>query len=446
MSKFCDKTTIQVKAGQGGDGSSHFRREKFIDHGGPDGGNGGSGGNIVIVADQNLNTLIDFHTKKLFRAEPGVNGQKALMNGKNGEDLILKAPVGTIIRNSETGETVADLKEQNESVIVARGGRGGLGNAYFKSSTNQAPTIAEIGAEGDDFSLELELQLVADIGIIGIPSAGKSTLISVISNAKPKIADYPFTTLIPNLGVVDLRKYDRHNHNAFVVADIPGLIEGAHQGKGLGFEFLRHVSRTEILIHLLDPTRGQIVEDFDTINKELASFSKKLSKKEQIIAINKIDAVTPEELKDAVKQLAKKYPKLKGKIHTISAATHENIQELVFLMAEKVDELRKSRLEEEIPEEKSAKTIFKPAEKSSKFQVEFKRLKKNPSTLKQRRTFDVKGDRIEQMVKMTNLEDAEGLERVHHFFHKMGIKNELRKKGAQPGDRIRVAGKIIIMR
>jgi GTP-binding protein len=447
MSKFCDITVIKVQAGNGGNGASHFRREKFVAFGGPDGGDGGRGGDIILKANRNENTLIDFHTKKQFRAEEGGNGQKGLMHGANGEDLILTVPVGTIVYNPVNNEVLVDLKFHDQQAVVAKGGRGGLGNAHFKSSTNQAPSLAETGEEGQAKELKLELKLVADVGIIGIPSAGKSTLISRISNARPKIADYPFTTLIPNIGVVDLRKFDTKNKFSFVVTDIPGLIEGASEGKGLGHEFLRHISRNNLLIHLLDGTReDQILDDYQTINQELAKYSKELASKPQLVVINKIDTLPEEFQEDLQKKLLKKFPKLKGQLFLISAVTGENLANLIFKVAEFVQTHRTE--EPEISEEEATPAemaVLKPGRKS-KFEIRFVRKKIEADTGKIRRTWDLFSERIEQMVKMTDIEDPEGLERVHHFFAKLGIRAELRKKGAQPGDRIRVAGKEIIMR
>lgn len=437
MSKFCDITIIKCEAGKGGNGSSHFRREKYIDKGGPDGGDGGRGGDVIFKANENLNTLIDFHTKKHFKAGDAGNGQKKLMHGLDGEDLILEIPVGTLIYDNTSGKLLSDLKKHGQEVLIAKGGRGGLGNAHFKSSTNQAPTFSETGDQGDKLSLKLELKLVADVGIIGVPSAGKSTLISVISNSRPKIADYPFTTLIPNLGVVDMRKFDSHNTFSFVVTDIPGLIEGAHLGKGLGHEFLRHVSRNHFLIHLIDCTSPDPLNDYTVINNELKEYDPSLLKKEQLVVINKIDTIDKKSLTALIKKFVKKYPALKDKIFSISAVTGKNLPELIFAVAEKVKNNQKNLLEnaseDEIP-------LLKPLIRRNKLVVKFVRKKLEASTNKLKSIWDVHSDRFEQVVKMTNIHDPEGLERVYHFLEKLGIKNELRKKGAQPGDRIRIGG------
>lgn len=450
MSKFCDKTTVTFIGGNGGNGAVSFRREKHVPRGGPDGGDGGNGGSIVLIANDNINTLIDFNTKKRFQADDGVNGAKKLCAGKNGENLVLQVPAGTLLINQNTGDTLADLKKHGQMFVVARGGRGGLGNANFKSSVHRAPRFAENGEEGESIMVTMELQLVADVGIIGFPSAGKSTLIAKISNARPKIADYPFTTLIPNLGVVDMRDFDKRMKESFVVADIPGLIEGAHKGKGLGHEFLRHVSRTEILVHLIDPTRNN-PSDYKIINNELEAHDKRLATKEQIIAVSKKDILQQEDMETFLKELKKKYPSLKKReIHVISSMTGEGIKELVFTLFEEVKKLRQKRttqLESELAAaENITEKVFRPHLKKKKFEVRFVRKKQEAATGKDRRTFDVTGDRIEQVVKMTDTKNEEGVERIYHFLNKMGIKKELQQKGAKAGDRIRIAGKIIIMR
>lgn len=438
MSKFCDVTVIKCQAGNGGKGSSHFRREKFIDRGGPDGGDGGRGGDIVFRANQNENTLIEFHTKKNFKAESAGNGQKGLMHGGDGEDLVLEIPLGTMIYDNATGKLLADLSVDQQQVTLARGGRGGLGNAHFKSSTNRSPTFSEQGEAGQIRELKLELKLVANVGIIGIPSAGKSTLISRISNARPKIADYPFTTLIPNLGVVDMRKFDKRDHYSFIVTDIPGLIEGASEGKGLGHEFLRHISRNQILIHLLDATSPDAVADYKAINRELKLFDPKLERKEQIVVINKIDAVLEEEVAELIKKLEKGRVKLKGNIHTISAVVGDNLDKLMFEVAEKVKSFKENFKTLETPTEQVK--VLQPGQRRNKAVVEFVRKKIDPVSHKTRQTFDVFHPRLEQVVEMTDLEDREGLERVYHYIERLGIKNELRKRGGQPGDRLRIGG------
>ncbi|HLG26130.1 MAG TPA: GTPase ObgE, partial [Candidatus Gracilibacteria bacterium] len=378
MSNFCDQTIVEFIGGSGGNGAISFRREKYVPKGGPDGGDGGSGGNVILLADGNINTLVDYSTKKLFAAEDGEKGRGANSFGKTGSDLLLKVPAGTLVIDHETKEILFDLKRHGEKFVVARGGRGGMGNTHFKSSVHQVPRFAETGEEGQKRIVTLELQLVADVGIIGFPSAGKSTLISRISNAKPKIAAYPFTTLIPNLGVVDMKMLDKREKGSFVVADIPGLIEGAHAGKGLGHKFLKHVSRTEALVHLVDPTR-ESVEDFRIINKELAAFDERLSKKNQLVAISKSDAISAEDLKKFKKDLEKKNPSLKGELHVISSVTGEGIKELVFEMYERVQKWRTAREKDLSAQEQrleQEEKVFRPHLEKKKFEVALRRTKK----------------------------------------------------------------------
>jgi GTP-binding protein len=449
MSKFCDQTVVEFIGGNGGDGAVHFRREKFIPRGGPDGGDGGHGGNIILIADENLNTLFEFNTTKLYKAEDGSNGQKSLMSGKTGLDLELKIPVGTLVLDDKDGSLLFDLKKNGQRYVVARGGKGGFGNAHFKSSVHRAPMFAEKGEEGENKRIRLELQLVADVGIIGFPSAGKSTLISVISNARPKIADYPFTTLIPNLGVVSLTKYDKRMKDSFVVADIPGLIEGAHLGKGLGHEFLRHVSRTEVLVHLVDPTR-LCPEDYLIINEELEKYDKRLSSKEQIVCISKTDAVSADDLAEFKKNLISLDRNLKKSLYEISSVSGKGVKELVFEMFKRVKAFREQRrmdfAENEAIIRANEEKVFRPHLEKKKFSVTFRRSKLEAESGKMRKIFDVTGERIEQVIKMTDLENEEGLERIYHFMTKMGIKNELKALGARPGDRIRIAGRTFLMR
>lgn len=449
MSTFCDQTIVEFIGGRGGDGSVHFHREKFVARGGPDGGDGGNGGSIVLVADENINTLSDFNTQKLYKAEEGKNGQKNHMFGKAGDDMILKVPAGTLLLDAKTRQLFADLKKHGQKFIIAKGGKGGLGNSHFKSSIHQAPQFAELGEEGERRTVLMELQLVADVGIIGFPSAGKSTLISVISNARPKIADYPFTTLIPNLGVVGMNRFDKRVKDSFVVADIPGLIEGAHEGKGLGHKFLRHVSRTEVLVHLVDPTRDN-PKDYQIINRELEKYDKRLAAKEQLTVIGKTDAIDSEVLKKFKKALEKTEPSLKGKIYLISSMSHEGLKDLVFEMFKRVKNFREKRAKDLAASEliitSEEEKVFRPHLEKKKFEVVFRRTKLEAATGKIRKIFDVTGPRIEQLVKMLDTTNEEALERVYHFMNKMGIKNELRKQGAQAGDRIRISGKTFIMR
>ncbi len=334
--KFIDEAEVMVKAGNGGAGSRHFRREKFVPLGGPDGGNGGRGGSVIVKADRNKHTLLDFKFKKNLEAENGLAGSGTLCDGRAGEDLIVELPIGTQIFNVETGELTVDLTEDGEQFVLAQGGRGGKGNAFFKSATNQAPEHAQPGEEGATGVYRLSLKLVADVGLIGFPNAGKSTLISRISNSRPKIADYPFTTLTPNLGVVGLT-----GGRSLVVADIPGLIPGAHEGKGLGIQFLKHIERTKVLAHLIDATQidsdGNPVEplqSFELINNELKLFSDELAKRKQIIVLTKIDAGIDQERIDAVK---KSFKDLGFDCFAISSVSGKGIEILLENLSKLVD-------------------------------------------------------------------------------------------------------------
>ena len=325
---FVDEVDIHIKAGDGGRGSLSFRREKFVPKGGPDGGNGGEGGSVFMVADPHRNTLVHFRFNPDYKAQRGGNGAGALRTGRGGRDLEIPVPVGTLVyrKDAASGELnqVADLTVLGQRVLLAKGGRGGLGNAHFATSTNRAPRKVQPGEPGEEFELQLKLKLLADVGLVGYPNAGKSTLISVISAAKPKIADYPFTTLTPNLGVVALS-----DDRSFVVADVPGLIEGAHEGHGLGHQFLRHIERTKVLVHLVDVSGGSgrdPVEDFDTIRRELDLYNADLLKKPQLVAANKIDAVDEPK---RVTALEKRARKLKLPFFRISAVTGEGVKELV---------------------------------------------------------------------------------------------------------------------
>lgn len=326
--KFIDYVTISISSGKGGPGCVSFRREKFVPRGGPDGGDGGRGGHVIFEADERLNTLLDLRYQRVYNAENGRPGMGKKMHGRDGHDKIIRVPVGTIIKDRNTKEQMADMDEAGKQIIFAKGGKGGQGNAHFATSVNQAPRYAQPGLPGEEFELELELKLLADVGLVGLPNAGKSTLIAAISNARPKIADYPFTTIIPNLGVV---KFE--DMRSFVVADIPGLIEGAHQGSGLGFQFLRHVERTRILLHLVDisgMTQGDPVEHYETINRELALHSDELAQKPMAVAATKTDAASDKEMLDILRQ----YCETRNiDFFPISAATHDGVEKLIIYLA-----------------------------------------------------------------------------------------------------------------
>ncbi len=318
---FIDIARIYVIAGKGGDGAVAFRREKFVPKGGPAGGNGGKGGNVIFVANRNLHTLLDFQYKKKYEAPKGANGGTALKDGKYGKDVIVQVPVGTLIKNPDTKEVLFDLDEDGKEVIIAKGGRGGKGNSNYATATNKAPRYAEEGRPGEEFYILLELKLIADVGLVGLPNAGKSTFISAVSDAKPKIADYPFTTLVPNLGIV---KYK--NYQSFTVADIPGIIEGAHEGKGLGHQFLRHIERTKVLLILIEASIEEIQSTYNTITNELEKYSELLSDKERIVAISKIDMLTEDEMIALKKIKIKGY---NGKLRMISSVAGYGIPEIL---------------------------------------------------------------------------------------------------------------------
>lgn len=318
---FIDYAQIEVSAGKGGDGAVTFRREKYVPKGGPSGGNGGNGGNVIIETDSNLSTLLDFRYKKKYKAEKGEPGGSSLKDGKNGKDVIIKVPPGTIIRNADTNEILFDLSVDNQRVILAKGGRGGKGNSNFATPTRRTPRFAEPGRPGESLNVILELKLIADVGLVGFPNAGKSTLISTISSARPKIADYPFTTLEPNLGIVKYKDFQ-----SFTVADIPGIIEGAHQGKGLGTKFLRHIERTKILLFLIDITSDNYQRDFDILYKELKSYSRILVKKKILVSLSKADLIEEKEIK---KLKTIKLKKVKYPLIIFSSASRFGIEELI---------------------------------------------------------------------------------------------------------------------
>ncbi|MFR5684601.1 MAG: GTPase ObgE, partial [Clostridia bacterium] len=361
---FTDYAKITIKSGNGGNGAITFRREKYVAAGGPDGGDGGKGGDIYFVADQDSNTLLDFRYKKNFKAESGENGSGSHCHGKSGEDLYIKVPVGTIIKDAQTGKVVADISEKGQKELVLKGGRGGKGNSHFATSTRQAPRFAQDGEKGKEKELILELKLLADVGLIGFPNVGKSTFLSRVTKATPKIADYHFTTLEPNLGVVESQHGD-----SFVIADIPGIIEGASQGTGLGLQFLRHIERTRLLLHVIDVSGSEgrnPVEDFKIINEELKNYSEKLAKRKQIIVANKIDSMQDEVLYQELEKLAKKQGL---EIYKISAVTGEGLTQLLQRVSTLLKELPKEDLVEveekmvyELEEDKEGFEIHKDQE------------------------------------------------------------------------------------
>lgn len=445
---FCDETQITVQAGKGGDGLMSFRRVKFNAKGGPDGGDGGEGGAVILEGNRNLNTLSDLHSKRFFVAKNGGSGGKNNKHGANGEDLILEVPLGTrVLEVGDKGvkEEIFDIKEHGMQAVVVRGGRGGYGNAHFTASTRQTPRFAEKGEPGEVMEVALELQMIADVGIIGYPSAGKSTLISVISAAKPKIGAYPFTTLVPNLGVVKMKEFGGSPEQDFVVADVPGLIEGAHEGKGLGDQFLRHIERTAVLVHMVDLTREDYIESYEVINNELMLFDPLLVQREQLVVLSKIDAFAEDDLEEREKAFLEKYPFLVGKTMRISSVQQKGLKELVFKISELVAQTKAEMLEDldQLPsaEEGEKFKVFRPhLENPQSVTVELVGEKKyeDPFTREfvKRKQFRLTGKRFEQIVVMTDLENEEALARVFDVLSKKRVDKELKKFGAGPGDRL----------
>lgn len=419
---FIDKAKIDIAAGDGGDGATSFRHEKFIDRGGPDGGDGGKGGDVVFIASRNENTLAEFRFHKELKAVDGKNGVKQRKHGRSGGDLEIKVPVGTVI-TTETGEEIADLETDGQREIIATGGDGGFGNAHFVSSVRQAPMFAEKGELGEKLSLNLELKMIADVGLVGLPNAGKSTLLSRLSNARPEIADYPFTTLTPNLGVVDAGKI------SLLFADIPGLIEGAANGRGLGHEFLRHVERTAVLIHLIDAYQDDIVATYQTIQTELASYKIDLTDRAQIVAINKTEGLDDKEIARLTKQITKVAPK-GTKVLTISAQSGKNLDELVQLTSKAVQNYRKKEQAELAKTDEGLPVIsLDEAGKENVFAVK-----------KDHGVYIVTGEKIEKFARRTDFDNMQAVARLKNIMQKMGITHELKRQGAERGNSVSISG------
>ena len=414
---FTDYAKIIIKSGNGGDGAVTFRREKYVAAGGPDGGDGGRGGSIYFRVDPNANTLIDFRFTKKFKAQDGENGSGGHKYGKSGEDLYIDVPAGTIIKDAETGKVVADLSEQGQVELVLKGGRGGKGNSHFATSTRQVPRFAQAGEDGEEKEIILELKLLADVGLLGFPNVGKSTFLSVVTDAKPKIANYHFTTIEPNLGVVKAKTGD-----SFVIADIPGIIEGASEGVGLGIQFLRHVERTRLLLHVIDASgiEGRDpVQDFYTINEELKGYSEKLSERKQIIVANKIDIMQDNEGLKALEELAKK----EGlEIFKISGVTGEGVTELL----NRVSEVLKTLPKEEIVEVED-RIVYTLDEDKDEWTIK-----------KEGEMFVIEGKAINRLMGRINIDDNESMYYFQKNLKTMGIENELKKQGIQEGDLVKV--------
>lgn len=411
-----DEIKVNVCAGDGGAGALHFRREKHVPRGGPDGGDGGRGGSVYVAADPGLNTLHRYVRIRHLAAEHGGAGGGSRKHGKAGGDLTAPVPLGTVVRDGETGEVLADLNEPGARVMVARGGRGGLGNTHFVTATRQAPRVAEKGEPGEERWLLFELKLIADVGIVGLPNAGKSTLLSHISAARPKIADYPFTTLSPNLGVVDLG-----DDRILVAADIPGLIEGAHTGAGLGHEFLRHVERTDVFVHLIDGAAGsvdEVVHAFDTINTELELYQEGLSRRPMVVGINKADLPLAREHAPEVRRILER----RGyRVYTVSAVTGEGLGGLLDDVWARLQDVRAERMAH--PHEAPVATLEAPE------QVGVERLRSG---------YRVHSRRAERAVAMTDPELPEGMERLQELLRRFGVTTALERAGVQPGDQVHI--------
>ncbi|HOP99799.1 MAG TPA: GTPase ObgE [Acetivibrio clariflavus] len=414
---FIDSARIYIKAGDGGNGAVSFHREKYIAKGGPDGGDGGKGGDVIFVADEGLRTLQDFRYKRKYIAESGENGGSSNCSGRSGEDLIIKVPVGTIIKEETTGRIIADLVTPGQKVVVAKGGKGGAGNQHFATPTRQVPNFAKSGEPGEEFYAVLELKLLADVGLIGYPNVGKSTILSMVSAARPKIANYHFTTIDPNLGVVRVDE-----GKSFVMADIPGLIEGAHEGVGLGHKFLKHVERTRMLIHVVDISGSEgrdPIRDFEIINDELKKYSEKLFERLQVIAANKIDITGAEEnLEIFTKEMnARGY-----EVFPISAATGQGLKELIYYVSQKLDELPNTVLTDDTAEE-----VVYTAEEEEPFKV-----------YRENDVYVVEGNWVRKLVNSTNFDDYESLQYFQRAIRRKGVVEALENLGINEGDTVKM--------
>ena len=409
---FIDVAKIELKAGKGGDGSVAFRREKYEPSGGPAGGDGGDGGSIIIVGDKDIKTLMDYSYRSIYKAENGGDGRNKKQFGKKGEDLILKVPVGTLVKDYDTDTVIYDVKHDKEEFVICKGGKGGKGNVHFKSSIRQAPRFAEPGEKGEEKTIKLELKLLADVGLIGLPNVGKPTLLSIMSNARPKIANYHFTTLEPNLGVCKV------GEKSFVLADIPGLIEGASEGLGLGHDFLKHIERTKILVHVLDISGSEgrnPIEDFELINSELSSYNIKLNDKKMLVVLNKTDLGAEEN----IKEFREKYSDKVDEIVEISAATTENVDKLMYLIADTLDSIEDdySTLDEQY--------VYFEEEKEPDFKVR-----------RENENYIVEGPLIENLIYRTNFEVYESVNHLQKVLEDKGVIQQLKDLGIQDGDNV----------
>jgi GTP-binding protein len=419
---FVDTAKVLVQAGRGGDGAVSFRHEIYVDKGGPDGGDGGRGGDVIFVATEGLNTLLDFRYKPELKGEPGQAGAKRDRHGKSGAANFIKVPIGTIVKRD--GEVIADLTVDGQRVVVAKGGDGGFGNAHFKSSVRQAPRVAERGEPGETFEAELELKLLADVGLVGFPNAGKSTFLSVVSNARPEIADYAFTTLTPNLGVADI------DDGSLLIADIPGLIEGASEGKGLGDAFLRHVERTAVILHLIDAYTDDIASAYTTIRKELEAYSPELVDRPEVIALTKIEGLDAEIVamqKEAVMSVAGD-----AAVFAISSQAHEGLTEVLRALRHHVETVRKAE-KEAIADENEGLPVISLTQEVKAQAWQIKKVAEGDATV-----FVVKGHKIEKFARRTQFDSYEGVNRLRDIMKKMGITHALTREGAEGSSVIRI--------
>jgi GTP-binding protein len=411
--RFFDTADIFIASGNGGNGMVHFRREKFVPRGGPDGGDGGNGGSVYLVVDPHLNTLEKFRFTHRFQAEHAKHGGPVKRSGKSGEDLLIGVPAGTVIYDSETNEALGDLTESGQKLLVAKGGQGGRGNQHFANSRRQVPFIGEKGEPGQSRQLRLELKIIADVGIVGMPNAGKSTFLSVVTAAKPKIANYPFTTLVPNLGVAQLEGY-----HTLVLADIPGLIEGAHLGAGLGFEFLRHIQRTRVLIHLLDGTNENPLLDYSQIQSELALFDENLAEKPQVVVVNKLD----------MPETQARYPELRAifaqrgiELHSMSAIAQLGVREVLYKASALLKDAPPAPVVEITP-------VYRAVADPGYFEV----------TQEEPHVFRIRGEKVERAARQTYWEFDDAVRRFQRILETLGVQTALRAAGVQPGDTIRI--------
>ena len=419
MVSFIDKAKIKVISGAGGNGALAWRREKYVDKGGPAGGDGGCGGDVYFIATSDMSTLLDFTHKSVYKAQRGENGKNKNCHGKNGDDLYIKMPIGVVVKDLKTNKLIADLNHDGKTVLIAKGGRGGRGNARFATSQKRAPQFCEPGEPSIERNLELELKLLADVGLVGMPNAGKSSFISTISAARPKIADYPFTTLVPNLGVVK-----KPSGDGFVVADIPGLIEGASDGLGLGHEFLRHVQRCKLLLHVVDISVEKSLENFDKINEELKKFDEELSKREQILVLNKSDLVDFEHAQEIKNEFESRIGSNKD-IFIISTATKQGIQELLNFLYIKLNEVEEIKINIDIEEDSESCNNDDSA-------YEIEKINKN--------TYTINGGKLKRLASVTDIKNTAQIKRYTNIMDSMGIFDALRELGVQNGDTIIAAG------